>query len=269
MIPCGGATQGSYGHCPMIGVIANTEAQLIERVKRLKGYDIEMMIPPTHWVKIMASGGAAGLEDVGPCMYSPKELDALVYEAHRLNMKVGAHALSDDAISKCVDAGIDTIEHGAEMSDETLLKMKEHGQVWVPTVAVYKSLVESEGVIADVIVEKSKAVVKNQKRSFKRALEIGTKIILGSDAGSANFGPHPSAYLEMFVMEEYGMTKAQVIRAATIDAAEVLGVDAERGSLEAGKMADILVLSANPLEDLHAYTDNLCSVYKDGKLVEL
>ena len=94
IIPAGGAIQGSYGHCPMIGFIANTEAQLIERIKRLKGYDIEMRIPPVHWAKIMASGGAAGLEDVGPCMYSPRELEALAYECHRLNMKVAAHALS-------------------------------------------------------------------------------------------------------------------------------------------------------------------------------
>lgn len=240
ILPAGSAIQGSYGHCPMIGFIANTEAQLIDRIKRLKGYDIEMSIPPIHWAKIMASGGAAGLEDVGPCMYSPKELETLVYEAHRLNMKVAAHALSYDAISKCVDAGIDTIEHGAEMTEEILLKMKEQGQCWVPTVAVYKSLVESEGIIADVIVEKAKVVAENQRKSFKKAMEIGVKIILGSDAGSANFGPHPSAYLEMFTMHEYGMPNADVIRCATIAAANELGIGTQRGSIEAGKLADKL-----------------------------
>ena len=76
-----------------------------------------------------------------------------------------------------MDAGIDTIEHGAEMTEEILLKMKEHGQCWVPTVAVYKSLVESEGIIADVIVEKAKVVAENQRKSFKKAMEIGVKII--------------------------------------------------------------------------------------------
>lgn len=267
ILPAGSAIQGSYGHCPMIGFIANTEAQLIDRIKRLKGYDIEMSIPPIHWAKIMASGGAAGLEDVGPCMYSPKELETLVYEAHRLNMKVAAHALSYDAISKCVDAGIDTIEHGAEMTEEILLKMKEHGQCWVPTVAVYKSLVESEGIIADVIVEKAKVVAENQRKSFKKAMEIGVKIILGSDAGSANFGPHPSAYLEMFTMHEYGMPNADVIRCATIAAANELGIGTQRGSIEAGKLADILILDANPLDDLHAFTDHLYSVYKEGVLI--
>lgn len=266
IIPAGSAIQGSYGHCPMIGFIANTEAQLIERMKRLKGYNIEMRIPPLHWAKIMASGGAAGLEDVGPCMYSPKELEALVYEAHRLNMKVAAHALSYDAISKCVAAGIDTIEHGAEMTEELLLTMKEHGQCWVPTVAVYKSLVESEGVIDPVIVEKAKVVTEKQRASFKKAMEIGTTIVLGSDAGSANFGPHPSAFLEMFTMEEYGMPAADVIRSATATAARELGVT-DRGVIEAGKYADLVILDADPLQDLHAFTEHLCSVYKEGEKV--
>ena len=268
IIPAGSAIQGSYGHCPMIGYIANTKEQLIERIKRLKGYHIEMQIPPVHWAKIMASGGAAGLEDVGPCMYSPEELEAVTYEAHRLNMKISAHALSYDSISKCVDAGIDTIEHGAEMTEEILLKMKEHGQCWVPTLAVYKKLSESGGIVDDIIVKKATSVTEKQKESFKKALEIGTKIILGSDAGSANFGPHPSAYQEMLVMNEYGMAPIDVIRSATAHSAEELGIADERGTLEAGKLADILILDKNPLEDLHAFTNNLSGVLKEGIFVD-
>ncbi len=266
IIPSGGAIQGSYGHCPMIGSIANTKEQLIDKIKRLKGYNIEMSIPPLHWIKIMASGGAAGLEDVGPCMYSPEELEALVYEAHRLNMKVAAHALSYDAISKCIYAGIDTIEHGASLNEELLMKMKENGQCWVPTLQVYRELAAGRGVIADVIVEKATIVTENQKKAFAAAMKIGTKIVAGSDAGSPNFGPHPSIFKEMLAMNEFGMPTDEVIRSATLTAAEELGV-LDRGVLEAGKIADIVILDANPLENLNAFTENLHSVYKEGILV--
>lgn len=267
IIPAGGAIQGSYGHCPMIGSIANTKEQLIHKIKQLKGYHIEMMTPPIHWIKIMASGGAAGLEDVGPCMYSPEELEAIVYEAHRLNMKVAAHALSYDAISKCVDAGIDTIEHGGSLTEELLIKMKEKGLCWVPTLAVYKELAAGRGIIADVIVDKATIVTENQKKAFAAAMKIGTTIIAGSDAGSPNFGPHPSIFKELIAMNEYGMPAAEVIRSATLTEAKVLGIAEKRGSLEVGKLADILVLNQNPLEDLHAFTTGLCAVYKEGCLV--
>lgn len=267
ILPAGGAIQGSYGHCPMIGSIANTKEQLIDKIKRLKGYNIEMAIPPIHWVKIMASGGAAGLEDVGPCMYSPEELEAIAYEAHRLNMKVAAHALSYDAISKCIDAGIDTIEHGGALTEELLLKMKEKDLCWVPTLAVYKELAAGKGIVADVIVEKATIVTENQKKAFADAMKIGTKIIAGSDAGSPNFGPHPSVYKEMYAMNDYGMPADEVIRCATIYEAEEFGIAQKRGSLDEGKLADIIVLDKNPLEDLHAFTENLCAVYKEGILV--
>ena len=264
ILPAGGAIQGSYGHCPMIGSVANTQEQLIDKIKRLKGYNIEMSIPPVHWVKIMASGGAAGLEDVGPCMYSPKELETIVFEAHRLNMKVAAHALSYDAISKCVAAGIDTIEHGGALTEELLVEMKEKDICWVPTLAVYKELAAGRGIVADVIADKALVVTENQKKIFSKAMEIGTRIIAGSDAGSPNFGPHPSIFKEMCVMQEYGMPAADVIRSATIAAAEEFGISEKYGSLEEGKTADLLILDKNPLEDLHAFTRNLCAVYKAG-----
>ena len=267
ILPAGGAIQGSYGHCPMIGSIANTKEQLIDKIKWLKGYNIDMSIPPIHWIKIMASGGAAGLEDVGPCMYSTEELEAIVYEAHRLNMKVAAHALSYDSISKRVEAGIDTIEHGGALTEELLYKMKEKDLTWVPTLAVYKELAQGKGVIADVIVEKATIVAENQKKAFAAAMKIGTKIIAGSDAGSPNFGPHPSVFKEMFTMNEYGMAADEVIRCATIRAAKEFGISGQRSSLEAGKLADILILDKKPLKDLRAFTDNLCAVYKEGRCV--
>ena len=268
IIPAGSAIQGSYGHCPMIGYVANTEAELIDKIKRLKAYHIKMQTPPVHWVKIMTSGGAAGMEDVGPCMYSDRELKTIAEEAHRLNMKVASHALSYDAISRCLKAGIDTIAHGADLDEELLTYMKEHDQCWVPTVGVYKSLSESRGIIADSLVDKATVVKEKQKKAFAAAREIGTKIILGSDAGSANCGAHPFAFVEMYTMHDFGMPADEVLRCATVNSAEYLGIGNDRGSLEIGKYADIVVLNADPLADMHAFTEALDSVFKEGQLVE-
>ena len=107
---------------------------------------------------------------------------------------------------------------------------------------------------------------ENQKKAFAAAMKIGTKIVAGSDAGSPNFGPHPSIFKEMLAMQENGMPADAVIRSATSLAAEELGVK-DRGVLAEGKIADIVILDANPLEDLHAFTENLHAVYKEGCLV--
>ena len=269
LIPTGGAIQATYGHCPMIGHICDTAQDLVRRIKQLKAAYSQYQVHPPHWIKIMTSGGAAGLEDVGPCMYSEEELAVIVSEAHRLNMKVAAHALSYDSISKCVNAGIDTIEHGAEMTEEILQKMKANGQTWIPTLAVYKMLAESRGIIPDFMVDKSIIVTAKQKAAFALAMEIGVNIAMGSDAGSANFGPHPSAFREMAAMEAYGMPKPQVLRSATADAARVLGLGDKVGTLQAGKRADFVMLEQNPLtEGVSAYTDSLLAVYKQGELVK-
>lgn len=268
ILPCGGAIQGVYGHCPMIGTICNTKYELIAKIKELKAMFTQFRIAPPHWIKIMASGGAAGLEDVGPCMYSEEELAAIVHEAHRLNIKVAAHALSYDAISKCVDAGIDSIEHGADLTEDILKQMAENGQTWVPTLAVYKTLAEGRGVVADHMVDRSIEVTRKQQTAFLKAMEIGTNIIAGSDAGSANFGPHPSILGEMAVMEEYGMPIADVLTSATIRSAETLGLK-DYGEIAPGYKADFVILDADPLsKGVAAYINDLDSVYKDGILIK-
>lgn len=266
IIPCGSAIMGTFGHVPSIGRIADTEDELIKAVRRVKTLLTEAG-ETCQWVKVMATGGAAGPEEVGPSMYSVSQLRAIVEEAHRLHMKVCAHALSKEGIINCIEAGIDSIEHGAEISKEYLLKMKEKGLAYVPTLSVYRVLSESDGVLPANTVLKSKKVSEKQKTTFKEAIDLGVMIALGTDAGSMNCGEHPNVALEMLTMHDFGMKKSDVIKSATINCAVVLGLEKTKGSLEEGKIADIVVLDKNPLQDLKAFTDNIVCVYKDGEKV--
>lgn len=263
IIPCGSAIMASFGHVPSIGRIADTEDQLITAVRQVKSLLTEAG-EKCQWIKVMATGGAAGPEDVGPSMYSVAQLKAIVEEAHRLHMKVCAHALSKEGIINCIEAGIDSIEHGAEIPIEYLLIMKEKGLAYVPTLSVYRILSESEGIIPSNTVNKSKKVHENHKETFKNAYELGVMIALGTDAGSMNFGEHPSVAREMLDMYNLGMKVSDVIKSATINCAIVLGVEKTKGSLEENKIADILILNKNPLEDISIFQSGIDSVYKDG-----
>lgn len=265
VIPCGAAIQATYGHVPAVGTIADTDGELIRAIREKKMLLTEKGIR-CQWIKIMATGGAAGLEEVGPSMYSQEQLQLIVSEAHRLHMKVAAHALSREGIIECIKAGIDTIEHGADIPDEYLQMMKDKGLTLIPTLAIYKILADSHGVIPEQTVAKSQKVVEHQRDTFARACKMGVRIALGTDGGSPNFGPHPAAFQEMLYMEEYGMSREDVVKSATLTAAQVLGEDSI-GCLEVGRRADALLLDANPYEDLRAFTRNLVAVYQAGKPV--
>ena len=266
VVPCGAAIQGTYGHVPLVGTIADTDDEIIKAIRYKKNLMTHKGVT-CQWIKIMATGGAAGIEDVGPSMYSLEQLKMIVSECHRLHMKVAAHALSREGIINCIEAGIDTIEHGADIPEEYLYKMKEKGLTLVPTLSVYKMLAASSGQIPEVTVAKAKRVVDQQKKTFADALRIGVNIAMGTDAGSPNFGPHPNAFEELLVMQEYGMDAKAVMKSATITAADVLGLGNEIGSIEVGKKADCIIANENPYENLNTF-EKVDSVYKDGVLAE-
>lgn len=256
IIPCGSSIQITGGHCPEIGIIADTAEEMIRAVRYLKKEGAE-------WIKVMATGGAYGEEEVGPVHYSENDLKIIVNEAHRFNMKVCAHALSEKGIINCIEAGIDTIEHGSVISEEYLIKMKEKGIVWIPTLAVYQSLADSGKELPKKYVDKAKTVVQQHTVTFKNALKIGIKIALGTDVGGPKFSSHPAVLLEMLAMEKNGMSRSEVIRSATSVAASTLSND-QIGKIAEGKDADLLILNRNPLLDLNAFKE-IDSVYKKGK----
>ena len=258
MIPSGRIIQCTGGHVPEVGIIADTSDEIMKAIRYLKAKGAQ-------WIKVAATGGAYGPEEIGPVLYTEEELALIVKESHRLNLKVAAHALSEIGIKNCIDAGIDTIEHGAHIEEEALLKMVDKGLALIPTLSVYQCLADSNGILPQNIVDKAVMVVSQQKKTFKKAMELGVKIALGTDAGSPNYGPHPSVFKEMLAMHEYGMSTMDVIKSATINASDLLNNN-KIGAIEVGRSADIVALKGNPVEDLNAFGD-IVFVMKNGEQV--
>ena len=259
VVGAGRIIQPTGGHVPELGYIADSRDELIKAVRYMK-------MRGAGVIKVASTGGAYGPEEIGPSVYSQEDLAVIVKEAHHLGLKVASHSLGRVGIENAVRAGIDTIEHGADISSDVLYEMKEKSTYFVPTLAVYKKLSESSGQIPEQYVDKSKTVVAWHRETFRNAMEIGVPIALGTDAGSPNFGPHPSVLLEMCTMGQYGMKPADILRAATHTAAAALGKSQMIGAIEAGKKADILLLKENPLEDIRRI-NSICQVIKSGVML--
>lgn len=256
IVPCGRILQCTGGHVPDLGIIADSPDEIKRSIRYLKSRG-------GHWVKIAATGGAFGPEEIGPVLYDEQELQLIVDTAHSLNMKVCAHALSKVGIDQCIHTGVDCIEHGAVIDEAGMDMMIEKGLTYIPTLTIYRVLANSGDKLAANVVEKSIMVTAQQKETFQLALKKGVRIALGTDAGSVVFGPHPNVHNEMKMMHEYGMPIADVIKSATITPAEVLG-DERIGSVDVGKRADLVGLRSNPLDSLDAF-EEIEFVLKDGR----
>ncbi|HKA36360.1 MAG TPA: amidohydrolase family protein [Thermoanaerobaculia bacterium] len=213
-------------------------------------------------IKMCVSGGVLSLgDDVSVPQMTDEEIAAAVDEAHRLGKKAAAHAHGDLAARAAVKAGIDSIEHGSFMTDETLALMKAKGTYLVPTLLVGDWVTRPEAKLPANIAEKAKAAVSVRSDMFRRALKAGVKIAFGTDA--------PFSYgiqaREFGLMTALGMSPAAALRSAGPAAADLLGLSALIGTLEKGKEADIVAVPGDPLADIHA-TEKVSFVMKGGKI---
>jgi imidazolonepropionase-like amidohydrolase len=206
----------------------------------------------------------------GATHFNEDEIQALVDEAEKFGRRVAAHAHGADGILKAIRAGVHTIEHGTYLyqNPATIQLMTERGIFLVPTLKVgWDILLAKESNIPEWIMEKNKATQGEAELSLKMAYEAGVPIAMGSDVGTPlNF--HGENSLEIYWMQQAGMSAIDAIRAATGNAARALGWDSWLGTLETGKTADLIVLDVNPLDDLHILADkkHLQLVMKDGKI---
>lgn len=199
-------------------------------------------------VKVMATGGIYTYgEEPGSPQLTLEELKAAKEEAAKKNKKVAAHADGLEGIMNCLEAGIDTIEHGIYADTKALQIMKEQGTFLVPTMVVMKQLANSEN-IPDWALVKAKAIMEPHKAMLQEAIQMGVKIASGTDCGGPETPPE-YYFEELEILHENGMAPIDVIHASTRVAAECLGIE-DRGVLAEGKKADLLIIDENPLENL-------------------
>ena len=247
MQTCGYAICATGGHGHGISYEADGREAMVRCVRQVvkDGGDV---------VKLMVSGGvnSPGPEP-GPCELTMEEIQAGVDAAHALGRKVAAHTHGNTAIRRCVEAGVDSVEHGVFLSEDIMEMMKKKGTFLVPTLSAPYYAVK-EGLRNDPgnpNHKKSGEVIERHRLALKRCAEIGVKIAMGTDAGCP-YNPYSDVPNEMILMHEAGLSPTQVLLAATISGAELLGIEREFGSIEAGKRASFLIYRENLVESIEA-----------------
>jgi len=216
-------------------------------------------------IKVMASGGVLSLADsVDAPQLTLEELTAIVEEAHRLGKKVAAHCHGDIAGKVALAAGVDSLEHGSFLKPDTLAQMKAKGVYLIPTLMAGEWTGGKLEKFPPAIAEKARAALQARSQMFRDALKAGVRIGFGTDSAVS---PHGLNAREFALMVSLGMTPAQALRAATSVDAALLGLTAKLGTLEPGKVADVVAVPGNPLADIHA-TEHVLFVMKDGTVVK-
>ena len=211
------------------------------------------------WIKLYATGTLRHVDPVTLESLSQVSIDdvkAVVAEARRWHRDVAAHAYGGEGAKNAIRGGVRSIEHGMLMDDEALKLLVEHGTFWCPTISVY--LPESPEDDTDM----RRRIVAHHKEVFQKAMRMGVKICFGTDVGAFEHGTSTREFIKMV---EYGMKPIDAIRSATVRAAELLRMEKQIGSIETGKLADIIAVEGDPLADIKALT-RVTFVMKGGKI---
>src|SRR5438552_7706922 len=215
-------------------------------------------------IKAAVSGGVLSLADeVDTPQLTPAEMAALVDESHRLRKKVAVHCHGDQAAREAIEAGVDSIEHGSFMKPETLTLMKNKGTWLVPTLMATEYIMGKLDNYPPALQAKAKAATAARSEMFRNAVKMGIKISFGTDA--AVF-PHGQNAKEFKLMVDLGMAPIDALKSATASDAELLGIAQEVGTLEKGKLADVIAMPSDPTSDITA-TERVSFVMKEGRIV--
>jgi imidazolonepropionase-like amidohydrolase len=202
-------------------------------------------------IKLTSTGGVLSASSAGLALhFFEDELKAIVETAHKMGRKVAAHAHGTDGINAALRAGVDSIEHGTYLDDESVTLFKKGGAYLVPTLlagATVAANADVPGYYLPMVARKAKEVGPKMMDMFRKAHSAGVKIAFGTDSGVSNHGENAK---EFALMVEGGMTPTEAIVAATVSAADLIGISSQVGTLEPGKAADIISVSADPTKDV-------------------
>lgn len=215
-------------------------------------------------IKISTTGGVLSLAKSGDApLLVDEELKAIVETARDYSMPVATHAHGADGMKRAIRAGVQTIEHGTYLDDEAMALMKEKGTWYVPTISAGRFVADKAkegGYFPEIIRAKAEAIGPQIQGTFAKAYKAGVKIAFGTDSGVS---PHGDNAKEFGYMVEAGMPPLEALRAATLSAATVMGMEKQLGTLEAGKLADIIAVPGDPVKDIGVMT-KVEFVMKDG-----
>jgi imidazolonepropionase-like amidohydrolase len=231
-----------------------TGAQMVSGVEEARRAAREQIGYGADLLKVYADWDAPTL--------TMEEIKAVVDEAHRVKIKVAAHADLPEGIRNALNAGVDSIEHGHEADRASFDLMKEKNAFWVPTMGFYFYMVDQ--VKSPRARQYMTEVLARARQSFATAQELGVRIAAGFDASDADFQGKNAR--ELIAMTKLGLPAVETLRAATVNAAELLGRSDDVGTIEKGKYADLIAVSGNPLSDI-TEMERVKFVMKGGAVV--
>ena len=215
-------------------------------------------------IKAAVSGGVLSLADeVDTPQFTPAEMAALVDESHRLRKKVAVHCHGDQAAREAIEAGVDSIEHGSFMKPQTVALMKQKGTFLTPTLMASEYIMSKIDRYPPTLQAKAREATAARSEMFRNAVKMGVRISFGTDA--AVF-PHGQNAKEFSLMMGLGMAAIDVLKSATSNDAELLSIAQKVGTLEKGKLADIIAMPGDPIADI-TVTERVSFVMKEGKII--
>jgi len=268
----GGHGDGFYPCCAAIGFfggsftdIPNGVADGVEEVRKAVR---EVLRAGADWIKLATTGGVLSTSDAPTSsQLTVDEIATAVYEAAAQEKRCMAHAQGSQGIKNALQAGVVSIEHGVYLTEELIDMMLRQGAYLVPTLIAPLSVIEfSQGhpdLLPPMMAVKAVSVVEAHQKSFRMAVEAGVKIAMGTDSG---VGRHGENGKELQLMVKNGMTPMQAIQASTAEAAQLLHLKDELGTLEVGKLADVIIVDGDVLNDIASIANpaNVKLVLKDG-----